>query len=376
MNEITCNILDSINEIKRDDWDLLFGDEPEGYQFFKTIEESRLSQFVFHYLVLSRGNKVILIAPLFVADFNLDIAVEGFLSRLINYVRVLMPRFLIVKTLFCGSPFGEHGILGISREEDKHRLVDELRKRIEILCKEKSIPLVMFKDFLKEETRLLDRLLLIGFFRVNSFPSASLELSCNSLEQYINELGSSTRKNLRRRLKKAYLDADIRIEVVDRIDNIAGDIYRLYENAYKGGSTKFELINPEFFVNIGPNLSPHAKFFLYYVNGRLAAFNLCFIYKNLFIDKFIGFDYDMSRKYSLYFVSWCVNVEWCLKNSLRFYVSGQTDYSPKMRLGAKLIPLYVYLRHQNPVMNFLLRALSIFMKPEDFDQDIKNNKDV
>lgn len=356
---------------------MVFGDQPEGHQFFKTLEESRLDQFVFYYLVLYRGSKVILIAPLFVADFNLDIAVEGFLSKLIMCVRALIPRFLIVKTLFCGSPFGEYGLIGISREEvNKGVLLDELRKGIEILSKEASIPLVMFKDFLKERTALLDGLLLNGFFKVNSFPTAVLELNCNSFEEYLKGLGQATRKGLRQKLKKAYTQADIKVEVVDNVENLAADIYRLYKNAYQGGSTKFELLTPEFFIRISHNLSRQAKFFLYYVNGSLAAFNLCLLYNNLFIDKFIGFDYDISRKHSLYFVSWCVNVEWCIKNCLHFYVSGQTDYSPKLRLGAKLVPLYVYIRHKNRVVNFLLRMLSIFMKPEDFDKDIKRNKDV
>ncbi len=55
------------------------------------------------------------IAPLFSADFNLDIAVEGLLVRIIKLMRKVFPRFLVLKTLFCGLPFGEYGVLGIRR---------------------------------------------------------------------------------------------------------------------------------------------------------------------------------------------------------------------------------------------------------------------
>jgi hypothetical protein len=100
------------------------------------------------------------------------------------------------------------------------------------------------------------------------------------------------------------------------------------------------------------------------------------IYKDLFIDKFIGFDYDISKKYNLYFVSWCFNVEWCLKNSIRFYQTGQTDYYPKLKLGGRLIPLYAYLRHENLLLNLILKLLALFLKPENFDEDIKSNINV
>ena len=58
---------------------------------------------------------------------------------------------------------------------------------------------------------------------------------------------------------------------------------------------------------------------LYYVNGKLSAFNLCFVYNDLLIDKFIGFDYEIARQYSLYFVSWCYTKESIIEKT---YSSG------------------------------------------------------
>lgn len=377
MEDITYQILDSITKIKKQDWDLVLGDAPEGYYFYKTVEEARLQGFSFYYIVLYEKDNCLLIAPLFVADFNLDIAAEGAIEKIIQCIRKLLPRFFILKTLFCGSPFAENGYLGIRKDlPDKNYVVGKLIKIIDALAYAKGIPLVIFKDFLKSDTPVLDLLLSNGFFKLQSFPSVVTELNFSSFQDYLKSLGHSTRKNLRKKIKQAYSGQNFSIKTTDRVDDIIDEVYRLYLNNYSCGATKFEKLTKDFFINVGKYLSPYAKFFLYYCNGKLGAFNLCFVFKDLFIDKFIGFDYDISNRYNLYYVSWCFNVEWCLKNSIRFYQSGQTDYYPKVRLGGRLIPLYAYLKHRNPALNQLLKLLARFLKPENFDADIRNNTDV
>jgi predicted N-acyltransferase len=377
MKNITYQIVDSITKIKKDDWDLLFGDMPEGYSFFKTLEESKLEDCCFYYIILSKTDVCLLIAPLFVTDFNLDIAAEGPIKKLILGVRKFLPRFFILRTLFLGSPFGEKGALGIKKDvPDKNALINELVKILHEFCEAKHIPFIIFKDFLTSEPPPLDSLTLRGFFKAQSFPSVVTELNFSSFDEYLKSLGHSTRKNLRKKIKQAHSSPGISIKIVDRVDDIVNDVYRLYENTYRSGSTKFERLTKEYFLSVGKNLGPHAKFFLYYCNAKLCAFNLCFVYEDLFIDKFIGFDYDISHQYNLYYLSWCFNIEWCLKNSIRFYQTGQTDYYSKIRLGGRLVPLYAYLKHRNPILNSLFKFLAKFLGPESFDANIEKSRDV
>lgn len=374
MQNIDYKILSSVTEIKKEEWDLIFGGISEGCQFYRTLEESALAEFKFYYIVLYRDNHVVSIAPLFVSDFNLDIAVEGKIAKVIQAIRkCINPRFLIFKTLFCGSPFGENGFLGIADGVSQKDAIIEITRIMHEFSEKRGIRLIIFKDFLKEDTVVLEPLVKQGFLKVNSFPSVVTELNFHSFDEYLHSLGYATRKSLRKKIKKAYSSADIKVRITDNIDGVADELFRLYENTYHSGATKFERLTKEFFIRVAKNMTPHAKFFLYYVNGKLGAFNFCLVYRDLFIDKFIGFDYDISRKYSLYFVSWCFNIEWCLKNSIRFYQAGQTDYHPKLKLGGKLIPLYAYLRHENALLNSILKIASVFLKPENFDEDIKGN---
>jgi hypothetical protein len=365
MSDIVFQLYDSVNDIKESEWNAVFGDLPEGYYFYKALEESKLKEFRFHYAMLLRDNKVLTIAPLFISKLNLDMTITGIAKSVVCAVRKIVPNFFITKTLFYGAPFGEHGILGFAQglqSKDKEILLSELVRNMEGLCREEKISLMVFKDFKKEVDAILFRPLgSMGFFRIDSYPSASIKIDFKSLDEYFKKLSYSTRKNFRRKLKKIQND-NIRVEIVDDVKNILDDIYRLYLNTYNRGKIKFEKLTKDFFKVIAENLKPQAKFFLYFVDNELSAFNLCFVHHKLFIDKFIGFDYERSNIHHLYQLSWYQNVKWCLENSMEYYQMGQTDYEPKITLGGELVPLYAYVKHRHPACNFYLKVLAKLLK--------------
>jgi predicted N-acyltransferase len=375
MDKKEFKVCDSVNSISRLDWDRVFRDVPEGYAFYKTLEESGLEEFSFFYALLYKNGRLSLIAPIFTADFNLDIAVEGWLKAAIALIRKVYPRFLIIKTLFCGSPFGESGVIGLDLDkEDEPDALGTLIAGLKGFAKSKKARLTIFKDFPQEQAERLRILTGKGFFRLNSFPSAVNELNFHSFEDYLQSLGASSRKSLRRKIRSAYSQAKIEVRLMGEADSAMEDVYRLYLDTHHQGGTKFERLTKEFFISASRNMQPNIKIFLYYVNGRLGAFNLCFLYNDLFIDKFIGFDYDISSRHHLYFVSWCHNIEWCINNGVRFYKTGQTDYCAKLRLGSRLLPLYVYLRHDNRLVNIILKLLSLILKPDNFDTDLRDTR--
>lgn len=374
MKPIHYKIVDSISKIKKTEWESLFGAIPEGYQFYKTLEESNLREFSFYYLILYQGETIILIAPLFVTEFHLDIVLEDSARAVINYIHKVIPQFLFAKTLFCGSPFGENGILGINQDvPDKRSIIHELVQAMNDFSKEKKVSLIIFKDFLKTDTALLSVLQEKGFFRVTGLPSVITDLNFSSMDEYLASLSHATRKNLRRKIKKATDRAAIRIDSADSIETIIDEIYQLYLNTYNAGKIKFEKLTKEYFIQAAENFKPHCKFFLYYVHGKLGAFNLCFVFNDLLIDKFIGFDYELAYTYNLYFLSWYHNIAWAIKNGIRYYQVGQTDYHPKIQLGGKIVPLYSYVKHTNWICNSCLQLLSNLMKQEDFAENMKDN---
>ncbi len=373
MNLVTSKIYPSIEEIDRGVWGRLVGDIPEGYDFYRTIEASRLEGISFSYIVVMDGGVPALLAPVFTGDLDLAIAIDGAARRAIEVARKIFPRLLIMKTLFIGSPFGENGVIGLDRAAaDKGRLMAGLNDAITTLCRDRHLPCALFKDLLDKDVALVEPLGRQGFFRAESFPGVAIGLNFASMEDYLLSLGAETRKDMRRKLRKAQAQTAIDVRVTGNVEAIIDDVYALYLNTYNAGTVRFEKLTPEFFINAGKNMAG-TKFFLYYIDGRLAAFNLCFRHEDTLIDKFIGFDYALARQHNLYFFSWLYNIEWCLKNGARCYQVGQTDYAAKLRLGGTLVPLHVFMRHNNRLINSLLRAASACLTPAHNDKDLKTH---
>jgi hypothetical protein len=65
-------------------------------------------------------------------------------------------------------------------------------------------------------------------------------------------------------------------------------------------------------------------------------------------------------------------MNWCIENKMKKYNMGQTGYEPKKRLDFEFIPLYLYGRHRNRIVNIFFGILSKFFEPDRFEPTIQN----
>ena len=117
-----------------------------------------------------------------------------------------------------------------------------------------------------------------------------------------------------------------------------------------------------------------SKFFIWRIDGKMAAFAWCLISKEYFIDYYLGFDYAVAYKYHLYLVRLRDLIKWCIANGIKKYEMGVTNYEPKRRMGFDYIPLYFYMKHCNKLFNPLFKIGICFMKPENFEPVFKEMK--
>ncbi|MEO6876503.1 MAG: GNAT family N-acetyltransferase [Opitutaceae bacterium] len=354
----------TVDQIPRPEWDRLFGLLAEGYDFFRVLERSKLAGFNFSYAVVYEAGRVALIAPLFWADFDLAIGVDGLPDRLIRTTRNIFPRFLRARTLFCGSPFGEQGMLGMAGDAtDPTALIGCLAALLNSFAREKGLRFILFKDFPPAAADLLRPLERLGFMRGDSFPNVIVDLPFDSMNAYLASLGAGTRKNLRRKVRQAQAAGWEGATEVRNVSAVIEDIYSLYLKTYEQGTVHFEKLTRDYFLEVHRQMGDSARFFLHHVEGRLVAFNLCFLHGDLLIDKFIGMNYARVRKLNLYDVTWYSNVQWCLAHGVRHYQVGQTDCADKLRLGGRLMPLAYHARHLNPLAQILLRGMARLITP-------------
>lgn len=370
---LTFTITDNLKDIPQHEWDNLFGEDLiESYGYQKTLEESNLQEFSFGYLLAKRGNSPVAVIPFFITEFPLTTLIDGKIHRIANKFK----RFLKLKLILIGSVTTEEFYFGMAKEENLSLLMDGVLQKIFGLCTEKKIGGIVFYNLSQRNDALAQYLKGKGFFKMETLPSTIIKIEASSIEDYIKTLSRNTRKDLKKKLKKSSTQAQLVTVIRDDIDDIVDEIYKLYMNNFDEASVHFEILTPEFFRRVSKNMPGEAKFFITYDKEKIVAFNLCLIKGGFCIDKFIGLDSETAHKYHLYYTTLYHNLNWCIKNGISFYQPGATDYHPKVRFGAKLIPLYLYSKAFNPVLNYCLKSVVKLIEPKNLDSSLKCLKDT
>jgi len=371
-SDLKVKVVKKIEDISPSEWNSVFPDVLENYYFFKTLDESNFSQFTFFYILIYDQDIPIGAAACFLMDFPLDIAVSGLLKKLAGFIKSFAPRFLSPRILICGLPMGP-GRIGIGAEPEK--IVKAICKTMEQIAQEQKVGIIAFKDVVSESKDILDKFLDRDFLRINSLPGTEMDISFRDFEKYLESLNSARRNDLKRKFKKVDGKVKIDLEITNKLENgVVDDVYALYLQNYEKYEMGLEKLTPDFFRNISKNMPDESKFFLWRINNKLAAFVFCLVGGDYLIDYYLGFDYSVAYQYHLYFVKFRDVVKWCIKNKIKKYDMGYTAYAPKRRLGFNLVPLYIYAKHRNKLINPIFRIICYIFQPANFDPIFKELK--
>ena len=367
---LTVNVSSSVREIDPKEWRAVFSSAPEEYFLFKTMEETLREQFKFCYISLYENSRIVCLAPCFITDYALDTSLGSFLKTWASRVKKLFPHLFTVRVLICGSPI-DAGRIGTSNPPHPDT-VNILAGTLHSIGRQEHIRLLAFKDFPKHQAALFEPLQGRGFHKVPSYPACSLDVRFRSFEEYLASFSSATRKDLKRKFKKVDGQIHLEMEVGSGPGNLLDQIHRLYLNTLEKSDAPFERITKKFFERIAIDMPEETKYFLWRIDGRLVAFDLCLVSGSTLADKYIGMDYEAAYQYHLYYVTFRDVLSWCIQNGIRTYSTGTLNYDPKKRLDFTFVPQDLYFKHMNRAMNFLLGPLSGLLKPENFDPLLKS----
>ncbi|MFA6078492.1 MAG: GNAT family N-acetyltransferase [Candidatus Omnitrophota bacterium] len=368
---LSTEIFRKIGDIPEIEWVSVFPNTIKNYRFYKAIDESEFEGFRHYYIVIYKDGVSVGIAPCFLMDYPLDTSIEGFAKKPIARLRKAFPSVLSLKVLICGSPASE-GRVGIA-PKNRSKTIRALIAGMEGIARTEKAAMIAFKDVPMDYIKLLGRVLTKhGFHKIDSYPSVKMDIDFSSFEEYMKGLSHSTRKDLRRKFKKVDSLPKIDLEVCDNIDNILDDVYGLYQQTFSRSGVQFEELPKVFFANISKHMPGESKYFLWRINNKLVAFNFCLASVDTLMDEYIGLDYSFAHDYHLYFVTFRDIITWCIQNNIKKYESGALTYEPKKRLDCTFSPLSIYVKHRNNLMNFGLRTVFNFLKPENFDPVLRS----
>jgi predicted N-acyltransferase len=265
----------------------------------------------------------------------------------------LIPSVFQPKVLSVGLLVGEWSEIGIdssmdagSRDAAGTMALDALKT----LAVERKCDVVSLYNF-NQYGRLPEKIS-SAFTRVHYRSCATLTIDFSSMDEYLSRLSKGARKDLRRKMRAA---VTVRVVRSQSIAPWLDRVYKLYLETVARSPMAFGALKRFFFEKICETV-PGAEYTLYFVEEELVAFNLLVVNQQAMEDKFFCMDYELGRRYNLYFLSWLENVRTCLERKIPAYHAGQGTEEVKAHLGATFIPSFILFRHRQPLINRFLAA--------------------
>jgi len=348
-------------------WKLGLQNRCKDHRYYEIVEETLQDGFEHHYLLLEddSGNARA-IQPVFFVRQNLIEGVPGKISSIVDRVRKVFPHFLTMRVLMVGCAAGT-GDLSACDETDETSVANALQASLSTHARHNKASLIVLKDFPATYRSKLETFPLNGYARIPSMPMTRLPLPYNNWDEYFRTLSKATRKDLRRKFRKAEQAPRIEMEVVNDITPLVNEIYPLYLAVHERSPLKFETLTKDYFRAIGQRMPERARFFIWRQLGKIVAFSFCLVCDDKIYDECIGLDYSVAFELHLYFYTLRDIISWALERGLKHYYSNPLNYEPKLHLDCELVPLDLYVMHTSPLLNPIFRRLIRFLGPTRHD---------
>jgi predicted N-acyltransferase len=348
-------------------WKQAFQNKCKDHRYYEIVEDTLKRGFKYHYLLLEDDSGAArAIQPVFFVRQNLVEGVPGKISSVIDRIRKIFPRFLSMRVLMVGCAAGT-GDLGACDEKDEACVANVLQAGLSTYARQNKASLVVLKDFPATYRSKLETFLLNGYARIPSMPMTRLPLHYTNWDEYFRTLSKATRKDLRRKFRKAERAAKIEMEVVNDVAPFVDEIYPLYLAVHKRSPLKFETLTKDYFRAIAQRMPERARFFVWRQLDKIVAFSFCLVCGDRIYDECIGLDYSVALDLHLYFYTLRDIISWALEQGLKYYYSNPLNYEPKLHLDCELVPLDLYVMHTNPLLNPLFRRLIKYLGPTRHD---------
>ncbi len=366
--------LPGIRTIPRDTWTALFPGEAEGWDYYAACETSPPPAFTFAAISVTAQDRIVAAAPTFRVTYRLDTSLQGSWRPLGEWMQRHMPRLVNLPLIGLGSPLADRCHVGFAPDLsvlERKEAMQALLNGLDIYAASNNVGILAIKDLTDQTLAYADAALKTERFTcVSSLPVAVLDLAFDSEEAYLASLSSTTRKDIRRKLKGA---KQVRTERRSSIAGIEHKIVALYDETRQQSEFDygdFEKLSPDYFRDVLTNLGDRSVIMLYWLGDELIGFNLLFVGADRVIDKFIGMRYPLAREHNLYVLSWMTNVRFCLERGIAKLQTGQTAYAAKLRLGSRLEKSWMCFKHRGRVINTVFRTFGPLIAFDRMDPDL------
>ncbi|MBN2402227.1 MAG: GNAT family N-acetyltransferase [Spirochaetes bacterium] len=359
-------VYNSITEIDEEKWNALIGRNRIicSFKFLLAVEKSHINDCEYYYPVVYENNQIIAHACTYSITTDLDTLAKGISKKIIQLIRFFWKNFLKIKFLECGTPIAIGNTISFAENIDKKKALNILVDCVEKIANNRRLNIILFRDFYEDEINFFNDLNKKKYKKVNNLPNAILKVKWNSFDEYINDLRSHYRYKFNKYLNKIKQEK-IKVELCNDFIDIAENLQTLWQNVYDNAKEyKREILTKDFFIYLNSYLKNKAKIILLKKDLKIIGFALLLIDNDILRFMFSGIDYKYNIEHSTYFNSLLCIVNQAIIEQKKEIDIGLTTYIPKMNVGAKIVNLYMYIKHTNRLLNPLITNLFTIMNPK------------
>ena len=356
----SLRVRDSICDYDADEWNAALPDtEPQLRHDFLLAAQSSGMMHAPRYLSVSRGGRIAGVAVVFESNIDLLTLAAPSLKQWAARVRKgPLKRLGILRAHTCGPIITNcRPNLALAPWLEGAARADVARELAEAIEGLPGAGLRLFFELPDESVAEFGSALQeCGFVQAESLPGTriAIEDDWTCLDDYTGAMRKTYRRAVRDDQERGAA-LDIRIE--SDFGHLAEEAHALYSQVLARAEATFEELTPAFFRALGNCECARLVTARERESGKLVGIELLMETPAGVQDLYTGVDYAVNDTYNVYFNLIYPAIALACEHGLSHVSTGQTSYKFKSRLGVQGFALSLFIKHHNPLINFLLRRL-------------------
>jgi predicted N-acyltransferase len=221
-----------------------------------------------------------------------------------------------------------------------------------------STDLIMIKDIPHDQVQHTSAMTRFSYRALETEPNMVLSISpqWRSFDDYLAALTSSYRKTTRK-IHEQVTTAGYSIERLSDVGSHAAAIHALYIQVHKRQKMRLVSLSKTFIPTLATTFGAGFRCTVLRRQEQILGFVTTLKDGDTAVGYYIGFDTEANGETPIYFRLLQAVVEDGIQMGCREISFGRTALEPKARLGARPVPLHVWIRHRVPAMNLLVQGL-------------------
>ncbi len=218
--------------------------------------------------------------------------------------------------------------------------------------------IVMVKDFAAGEEAGITTLESFEYRPLETDPNMVLDIpeTWHTFDDYINSLASKYRSGARK-IVKDVTNAGIELELLTDVSACAERLHQLYLNVHAKAAIRPVTLSVAYLPTLAAACGSRFRCTVAKRGSEILGFITSLKDGDTSVGYYIGFDYEANQQCPLYFRLLQVCIDDAVRFGCRRVSFGRTALDPKARMGARPVPMKIWLRHRQPILNWMIRGL-------------------